>query len=124
MKLYQGFGRETSETLAVEVGSLLRGRGRGFATLVGLLRGEGHRHTGLANLKAREAAHGDVLAQLADFGRYQLADADGLIFDERLLEQADFLVELFHLTGDHLLGDVLWLAAGHGDQRARLAGRA
>ena len=43
-----------------------------LATLVRLLGGEGHGHACLTHLEAREAAHGDVLAQLADLGRNQL----------------------------------------------------
>ena len=37
-----------------------------------------------------------------------------MVFDERLLEQAHFLVELLHLARNHFLGDVRGLAAGNG----------
>src|SRR5579864_6355708 len=65
------------------------------------------------NLEPRKTPHGDVLAQLADLGRDQLRDRDGLILDERLFEQADFLIELLHLAGNHFLRDVRRLAAGN-----------
>ena len=64
-----------------------------------------------ADLEAGEAAHGDVLAQLADLLRDQFLDRDGLILDEGLLQQANLLVELRHLAVDDLL-----------DHRCRLAG--
>src|SRR5581483_4899430 len=67
----------------------------------------------ITHLEACEAAHGDVLAELTDLRRNQLSDRNGLVLDERLLEQADFLVKLFHLAVDHLLGDVLRLTAGN-----------
>ena len=60
----------------------------------------------IAYFESGKAADGDVLTQLADLGGDQLRDRDGLVFDEGLLEQAHFLVELFHLAGDHLLRDV------------------
>src|ERR1700679_1119204 len=63
----------------------------------------------IANLKARAAPHADVLAQLADLRRNQLRDRDSLVLDERLLQQANFLVELFHLSRHHLLRNVLRL---------------
>src|SRR4029079_14273909 len=48
----------------------------------------------VADLEAREALHRDVLAQLADFRRDELADGNGLLLDEGLLVEADLLVEL------------------------------
>ena len=65
---------------------------------------------GIADLEAGEAAHRDVLAQLADLGGDQLRDADRLVLDEGLLQQADLLVELGHLAFDDLLHDVRRLA--------------
>src|ERR1700757_1708968 len=69
---------------------LLSHRRRGLATLIILLRSGGsHGHPRLADLEAGEAAHGDVLAQLADLAGDELRDRDGLVLNERLLEQAD-----------------------------------
>src|SRR6202000_934659 len=59
----------------------------------------------------REAADGDVLTELAYLLRNQLLNADGLFLDEGLLEEADFFVELGHLSTNGLL-----------DDRGRLAG--
>src|SRR5579872_895934 len=67
----------------------------------------------VAHLEAREAAHSDVLAEFADLRRDELPDRDSLVLDERLLEQADFLIELLHLAIDHLLGNVSRLATGN-----------
>src|ERR1700722_2434713 len=68
----------------------------------------------VANFEARETPHRDVLAQLADLGRNELRDRDGLVLNEGLLQQANLFVELFHLAGDHLLRDIRRLAAGNG----------
>src|SRR5271157_6541187 len=51
-----------------------------------------HSPFGGAHLEAGEAAHGDIFAQLADLLSDQLLDADGLVLDEGLLQQADLLV--------------------------------
>src|SRR5215813_15519043 len=59
----------------------------------------------LAYFETGEAANRDVLAQLADLCCNQLRDADGLLFDEGLIKQAHFLVELGHLAFDDLLHD-------------------
>src|ERR1039457_1125565 len=67
----------------------------------------------VSHLEAGKAAHGDILAQFADFGRNQLRDRDGLVLVEGLLEQAHFFVELLHLAIHHLLGDVGGLSAGN-----------
>src|SRR5436305_15246188 len=61
-----------------------------------------------------EAAHADVLTQLADFRRDELAHRDGLVLDERLVQQADFLVELSHLAFHDLLHDCGRLAGSSG----------
>ena len=42
------------------------------------------------------------------------ATFDFVVFDEDLLHQADFLVELFHSTGSDALGDFGLLAFGDG----------
>ena len=57
---------------------------------------------GVADLEAREAAHGDILTQLADLLRNHVTNGDGLFLDERLLQEADLLVELRHLAFDDL----------------------
>src|SRR5215469_12126727 len=59
---------------------------------------------GVTHLEPGKPPDGDVLAQLPDLRRDQLSDRDGLIFDERLLGQAHFLVELLHLARNHFLG--------------------
>ena len=56
--------------------------------------GDGNGLACVADLEAREATDRDVLAQLTDLGCDELSDADGLVLDERLFEQTDFLVEL------------------------------
>src|SRR5438876_3124879 len=73
----------------------------------------GDRLAGVADLKSRKSPDRDVLAQLADFGRDQLRDGLRLVLDKGLLVQADLFVELFHLAGNHLFGNVRRLAAGH-----------
>src|SRR5882757_2092088 len=75
------------------------------------LLGGGDGPVGVAYLEAGEAAHGDVLAELADLLRDELRDGHGLLLDEGLIEQADLFVELAHLAFDDLL-----------DHRRRLAG--
>src|SRR6202045_2132 len=74
--------------------------------------GEGDGSGGIADFEPRKAPHGDVLAEFADLGSDKLRDADGLVFDEGLLEQANLFVELFHLAGYDLF-----------DHGSRLAGR-
>src|SRR6185437_1888319 len=64
----------------------------------------------LANLEAREAAHRDVLAQLANLGGNKLADADGLVADKRLLHETNFFVKLAHLAFHDLFHDLGRLA--------------
>src|SRR5579862_3888847 len=71
-----------------------------------------HGPIGRAYLEPRKTPHGNVLAELADFLRDEFLDADGLILDEWLLQQADLFVEFRHLAVDDLLND-----------RGRLAGR-
>ena len=64
-------------------------RGRVFqaSELLGFLfrLGDGDSLACVAHLEASEAAHRDILAQLADFGRNKLCDTDRLILDEGLL---------------------------------------
>src|ERR1700733_5486395 len=69
---------------------------------------------GVAYLEAGEAAHGDVLAELADLLRDELRNAHGLLLDEGLIEQADLFVELAHLAFDDLLDHGRGLAGGGG----------
>src|SRR5262245_40512557 len=52
--------------------------------------GDGDGLARVTHLEARKAPHSDVLAELADPRRDQLANRDGLVLDKRLLEQADF----------------------------------
>src|SRR3989442_2813076 len=59
----------------------------------------------LAQLEAREAPHGDVLAQLGDRGLDALLHRHLRVLDERLLEEHDILVQLLDTPGDHLLDD-------------------
>ena len=47
-----------------------------------------------ADLEAGEAADGDVLTQRADLRGDELAHADGLLLNERLIQKADLLIEL------------------------------
>src|SRR5579859_265691 len=68
---------------------------RGLFRLPFLLQlGDGDSLAHIAHLEAGKAPHGDVLAQLADLARDQLVDADARLFHERLVQQADLLVEL------------------------------
>src|ERR1035437_5266426 len=69
---------------------------------------------GRAHLEARKAPHGNDLAQLAYLLRDQLLDADGLVLDEGLLQQANLLVELGHLAIYDLLYHRGRLAGGGG----------
>src|SRR3984957_19633150 len=69
---------------------------------------------GVAYLEAGEAAHRDVLAELADLLRDELRNAHGLLLDEGLIEQADLFVELAHLAFDDLLDHGRGLAGGSG----------
>src|SRR3954452_11112469 len=80
----------------------------GFFVLARLRDGDGL--ADVTDLEAREALHGDVLAQLADLRGDELADGDGLFLDEGLLVKADLLVELAHLALDDLLDHVRRLA--------------
>src|SRR5271169_475022 len=52
----------------------------------------------VTHLEAGKPPYCDVLAQLADLGGDQLRDRNGLVLDEGLLQQADFFIELLHLT--------------------------
>src|SRR5579863_4838382 len=75
---------------------LLRCRSTGLATLIGLRFRDRHGLSRIADLEARKAAYADVFPQLANFRRNELRNRHGLVLDERLLQQADFLVELLH----------------------------
>src|SRR5258708_7216054 len=66
----------------------------------------------VTHLEARKSSHRDVLAQLADLGRDELRDRDGLVLDEGLRQQANLFIELFHLAGNHLLCNVRGFPAG------------
>src|ERR1700679_580032 len=71
----------------------------------------GHCPDRIAHLEPRKAAHAQVLTQLADLLRNQVLDGEGLVLDERLVEQANFFVKLAHLAFHNLL-----------DHRRRLPG--
>jgi hypothetical protein len=60
--------------------------------------GLGHGPIRRAHLEAREAPHRDVLAQLGHLGRHNLRDGLRLVLDERLVQQAELLVELAQLA--------------------------
>src|ERR1700722_4216540 len=62
-----------------------------------------HSPDGIANLGARESAHTQVLTQLANLLRNQVLDSEGLVLDERLIEQANLFVELAHFAFDNLV---------------------
>src|SRR5215469_13094576 len=81
---------------------------------------EGYRFSNVANFKSRKPADTDVLTQLADLGRAQLRDGLCLVLDEGLLVKADLLLELLHLSRNHLFGDLRGLAAGHGLRQINL----
>src|SRR5262252_2903357 len=66
----------------------------------------------VAHLEAGITLNRDVLAQLADDTGDQLRDGNGLVFDEGLLIEADFLVELAHFAFDNLLHHLSRLARG------------
>src|SRR5271157_979583 len=83
--------------------------GRLFARLA-----NGNGLADIAHFEACEALDRDVLAQLADDSRDELRHGDSLIFDERLLVEADLLVELAHLAFDNLLDHRCGLAALRG----------
>src|SRR5438105_1242955 len=103
-----GKPRLSSVLIRLFAGSVLR-----IAAFVGCGPGEGNRSSRLAYFETGEAAHRDVFPQLADLGGDKLCHRDGLIFDERLLVEADFLVELAHLAFHDLLDD-LWRLASCG----------
>src|SRR3954469_12497550 len=75
---------------------------------------DGDSLSAFAYLEPGEAADADVLTQLADFRRDQLAHGDGLVLNERLVQQADLFVELCHLAFHYLLDDRRGLASGSG----------
>src|SRR5690606_28921138 len=68
----------------------------------------------LAALEASEPAHGDVFAQGRDLLLNQIPDLPIRVFDERLLQQADFLEVLLQPPGHDLVRDVLGLALVEG----------
>src|ERR1019366_3782879 len=67
---------------------------------------------GRAHLEAGKAADGNVFAQLAHLLPNQLLDADGLVLDKGLLQQADLLVKLGHLAFNDLFDYGRRLARG------------
>src|SRR5580658_8946002 len=91
---------------------LFRSRSRCFAPIIRLGTGKGDGSGDVADFEAGEAAHRDVLAELAHLGGDQLRDADGLVLDEGLFEQADLFVELFHLAGHDLFDHGRGLSRG------------
>src|SRR5712692_10259335 len=66
----------------------------------------------LAEDEAREPLHPDVLPRLADHAADSILDRDVRIAHERLLHQAELLIELLHLAGDDLLDHRLRLPGG------------
>src|SRR5258706_4711902 len=71
---------------------------------------EGHCSIGIAHFEAGEAAHADILTQLADLGGDKLRDGSGLVLDERLFTETNFLVDLRHLAFHNLLDHIRRLA--------------
>ncbi len=57
----------------------------------------------LAHLVASKAAHGDTLPDCRNLLSYQFADCLGRLFDERLIEQHHFFVELVEPPLDDLV---------------------
>src|SRR5258708_28579364 len=111
-------GLEVPDTGNRKLESLLHHWSGGCATLVRLRLGGRNSLTRIAHLKARKAPHADILTELANLRRDELRNRHGRVLDERLLQQANLLVELFHHASDHFLGNMLWLARGD-DWQAR-----
>src|SRR4030095_818157 len=106
--------RHSASLDEIENSTLLCSRRCCFSAILRLLGRRSNGHARLTHLEAREAAHSDILAQFADLRGDQLPDADGLVLDEGLLDQADLLVELLHLSGDDLFDNLRWLACRRG----------
>src|SRR5262249_32669922 len=64
----------------------------------------------LSELKARKTAHDDVLAELRDGVRDQLAHRPLRVLDERLFQQAGVAEKLLHLAIDDLLDHGRWFS--------------
>src|SRR5438552_2856985 len=64
--------------------------------------GDSDRLAAFADLESGEAPHRDVFLQRADLRADQLSDRNRLVFDEGLVKQANFLVELGHLAFHNL----------------------
>src|SRR5438874_13676813 len=62
---------------------------------------------GLAYFEARESRDGNILAQFGDFPFDEIANRGGVVFDEGLLEQADFFIEFVEAAFDDLLDHFL-----------------
>src|SRR5208282_920582 len=75
---------------------------------------EGDRSAHIPDFEPGKTPHRDVLAEFADFGGDQLRDADGLVLDKGLLQQADLFVKLFHLAGHDFFDHWSGLAGGSG----------
>jgi hypothetical protein len=78
--------------------------------------GDSDRLASLTHFEARKPANRNIFAQLTDLSGDELTNADGLVADEGLLEQANFFVELAHLAFNNLL-DHLWRFPGGGSLR-------
>src|SRR5581483_3417843 len=61
------------------------------------------------HLVTRKPTHGDLLASLRDFFGDQFADSLRRLFDERLIEQNEFFVELIQAAFDDLVDHLIWL---------------
>ena len=60
-----------------------------------------------------EAPNFDLFTERADRAMHQIADAQRVVLDERLIEQAVLLEPLVELPLDDLLGDLGRLAGGN-----------
>src|ERR1700722_5839943 len=74
----------------------------------------GYRPDWIADLEAGKAAYAEVFAQLADLLRDQVLDGERLIFDERLIKQANLFIKLAHLAFHDLLDHLGRFSRGRG----------
>jgi hypothetical protein len=66
----------------------------------------------VAHLETRKTRDRDVLTQLADQARHNLTHGHSVVFDKRLLEEADFFVVFSHPAFDNLVEDFLRFTFG------------
>ncbi len=76
-----------------------------------------------AHLVARESTNGDALAGLGNFFGDQFADSLGRIFNERLVDENSFFIELVQPTFDDLLDHLLGLVRHSWDRSSPARGR-